>query len=565
MKNFVLEKVFLLSQKERKAKEIEFHPKKNLIVGVNHTGKSTLIKSIFKTLGATPVGKLKNWDETAITAVQFNAQGKTYTAVLNMGHRGLFDEDNELLAVTGNHADWSKIFAEITGFNLLVVDKDRKTVTADPACFFLPFYIDQDGSWQSKWDTFPSSKRFSSPLSAILEYFIGIKPFEWYQYDSMKRQAQQVLNELNQEKSFLDRAKSRLEKNLPMSGPKIHSDNFEIEIKKLSREVSELNSRQETLRMSLVREKELIESINMQIALSNDALAVYKKDSSYLQLDREKLICPVCEAEHDENFLDILNYAEDARVLQSLALELRKDLLEVTSKYQHTQSELQSLNAHYKNISELLEVKRGDMKFEEVVNCMSAEHAFNAFLKEADALEEQISSKLTDINDFNEKLTALTDKKRSKEILDYYRTSYASALIGLNIQSVEPSKQKLTSRPSLSGSGGPRQILAYYSALWCAAIKHGDFLIPLVIDSPNQQGQDHINLPKVLEFVSKKLPERTQIIIGSEVDTSFPFDKKIELSNQYKLLDESEFEHIENYFTNLTDAMISGLQSLDVT
>src|SRR5690606_21765090 len=131
----------------------------------------------------------------------------------------------------------------------------------------------------------------------------------------------------------------------------------------------------------------------MQIALSNDALAVYKKDSSYLQLDREKLICPVCEAEHDENFLDILSYAEDARILQSLALELRKDLLEVTSKYQHTHSELQSLNAHYKNISELLQVKRGDMKFEEVVNCMSAEHAFNAFLKEADDLEEQINSK----------------------------------------------------------------------------------------------------------------------------------------------------------------------------
>lgn len=53
MKNLVLKKLLLLSKKEGKAREIPFHIETTVITGVNDTGKSSLIKSIFHSLGAS--------------------------------------------------------------------------------------------------------------------------------------------------------------------------------------------------------------------------------------------------------------------------------------------------------------------------------------------------------------------------------------------------------------------------------------------------------------------------------------------------------------------------------
>ena len=96
---------------------------------------------------------------------------------------------------------------------------------------------------------------------------------------------------------------------------------------------------------------------------------------------------------------------------------------------------------------------------------------------------------------------------------------------------------RLTSRPDLSGSGGPRSILAYYSALWRTCHDNaGAYNMPIVIDSPNQQGQDHINLPTVLKFIAKDLPEDAQLIVGLEAPADFEFDKEIRFDTQYSLL-----------------------------
>jgi hypothetical protein len=69
----------------------------------------------------------------------------------------------------------------ITGFNLVLMSKDGQSVLADPKCFFLPFYINQDGSWQAGWGTFLGLQQFRSPVTPILEYFSGIKPPEYYE------------------------------------------------------------------------------------------------------------------------------------------------------------------------------------------------------------------------------------------------------------------------------------------------------------------------------------------------------------------------------------------------
>lgn len=557
MRSFLFEDIWMLSRRDRRARRVVFHSGKNLILGRNHTGKSSLIKILFTTLGARPEGELRQWDENTISRVGFSVDGRRFSVLHQTGTRALFDSEGRILASTGDHGEWSSSFADATGFNLQLTDKQSRTVPADPKCFFLPFYINQDGSWQADWNTFTGLAQFKAPVGSILEYFSGIKPPEYYEAKSKRDSEQQILVNLKKERGFLEKARERVGKSFSMTGPKVDPENFKIDIEQLTAEVNEINKRQEILRDQAVKERELLASIYLQTNLANEALCIYESDSQFLRSEpREALVCPLCNAEHSESFLDFLTYADDARSLHDITVHLRKDARKIEDKISKTNSEIAALEQNYRKVATLLSNRSGDMQFSQVVESMGAEKAFRAFEDERVILEAEMADHLLEYERMTETMSKLTDRNRSQEILKIFREAYSAALVELSLPMTDTGKAKLTSRPKLSGSGGPRSVLAYYAAIWAACFgEKGSFRIPLVVDSPNQQGQDHINLPKVISFLSGKLPQGVQLILGSEIDTNLPFDRRIELTEQYKLLSESDFDEAEAALGPLVSAM----------
>jgi predicted nucleic acid-binding Zn-ribbon protein len=561
MRKLLFESIWILSRKSRAARAIQFHPQKNLLLGRNHTGKSSLIKTLFVTLGATPSGHLEKWDYGVTSLIKLSTDGNVFHVLHQNGHRALLRENFDLVSVASTHLEWAEIFASAVGFNLVILDKNSESILADPRCFFLPFYINQDGSWQAKWDTFRGLEQYSKPVSAILEYFTGLKPPEYYKLSAERARILRRLDELQKEQRFLKKAWDRLSKKMSMAGPKLDSENFEKEIALLTEEVSELNKQQEILRDSAVREQEVLANTQLQIRLANDVLKTYDNDSGYLRSHpRETLVCPTCGAEHLEPFIDILTYAEDARVLRDLVTKLRTDSTKAARRIEQTRAKLKELEKNYGRVCELLETRRGALKLREVLDSIGAEQAFSAFEAEYGALKQQIEDLLGKSYELDSRLKALTDRSISKDILKSFRSWYSSALVSLNLPPVDMSRIKLTSRPQLSGSGGPRQMLAYYSALWNAALgKYGSFSVPLVIDAPNQQGQDDINLPAILSFIGTKLPGKAQVIIGSEIQTNHQFDQVISLEEPYAFLQGSAFDEVSGKLESLERRMFDEL------
>lgn len=561
MKNFLFESIWMLSRRDRRARRVEFHKNKNLIWGRNHTGKSSLIKTMFLTLGAKPQGTLTQWDEHTVSLVGFRVDGRSFQALHSSGIRGLF-ENGELIVATSDHTEWSTAFASVTGFNLVLLDKKGQSVPADPKCFFMPFYINQDGSWQSGWNTFIGIQQFSKPMGSILDYFSGIKPPEYYEAKAKRDAELRLLDDLKKERGFLDLARTRFGKKLSFSGPKINPLNFKREIEQLTLEMTALNKEQEKLRSQSVYERDLLSSINLQINLANETIRAYEGDALYLRNEpREALVCPVCNAEHSESFMDLLTFADDARSLREITTRLEKDGREVATKLEQTVAQIEALEDQYRRISHLLDTRRGDLQFRQVVESLGAEQALQAFTEERSSLDAAITMGSETVEELSTSMDKLTDKKRSAAILKQYRQAYSTALFDLNLPDSGKARLNLTSRPSDSGSGGPRSILAYYAALWSVCCgKTGSFMVPLVIDSPNQQGQDDINLPKVIKFIAEKLPTSAQLILGSEIDTEQPFDKKIVLDSPYKLLEEEFFEQADAELGRLETLMYLGLK-----
>lgn len=564
MHRFRFENIWLLSRREKKARHVEFHPNKNLLVGRNHTGKTTLIRSLFETLGAMPHGELESWDDNAASLVEFSVDHKRYFALRQEGRRALFDVKFNLLISTSKFAEWSKWFCEVTDFNLVFSDKNQsEVVPADPACFFLPFYVNQDGSWQSDWNTFDGTKRFRAPYGPILEYFTGVCPPEYYTARAQKSQDSKVLEEHRREYRLLERTIERFSKTIPLSGAKIDAANFTAEIEQLTKEVNELNTRQESLRNVAVREQELLSSLDHQIRLADDALAAYDSDAKYLRTEgTAPLICPTCHAEHEKPFLDLLEFAEDARVLRELAARLREDAGEVRKRTRRALSDLSTLNENYLRISRLLDTRRGEMKFQDVVGSIGAESAFAAFEAERRQIQAAIDAALLTVDKLEEKMKELRSPKRTKGILTEFRDYYAAGRVALKLRSIDTSKMKLVSRPTLSGSGGPRSILAYYAAIWRTVQGDtGTYDIPVVIDSPNQQAQDDINLPAVLQFIAKDLPAGMQLIVGLETPAGYSFDKEVRLTEKFSMLTQEDWEPVQALMEPLLEQMYATVLS----
>ncbi|MEE3507586.1 hypothetical protein QN399_15160 [Pseudomonas sp. 10C3] len=543
---------------------MSFHPQKNLLRGRNHTGKTSLIRSIFETLGAKPQGKLESWDENTASLLEFSVGGCHFFALHQNGRRALFNANQEMIIATSKFGEWSQAFCNVTDFNLVFTDKKESAIQpADPACFFLPFYVNQDGSWQSEWNTFSGLKRFNSPWSAILEYFTGVCPPEYYRARAERVQESKALEEHRREYKLLERTIERFSRTLPLSGPKLNPENFANEIALLTQGVTELNQQQELLRSAAVREQDLLSSLEQQIRLADDALAAYGHDAKYLRTgDSEPLICPTCNAEHTKSFLDLLHFAEDARVLRELAGRLRDDATEVRHRCGKALARLSTLNENYQRISSVLDTRKGELKFQDVVESMGAESAFAAFEVERKLLQEAIDKALGVVNALDEKMKRLRAPKRTRAILEDFRSYYVSGRVALKLHPVDASKMKLTGRPDLSGSGGPRSILAYYAALWrtCQGVT-GTFDVPVVIDSPNQQAQDDVNLPAVLQFIAKELPDDMQLIVGLETETDFPFDKEIHLDVPYSMLLEDHWAEAECIIEPLLEKMYATMKS----
>lgn len=557
MINFKFNNIWLLSDQQKSARHVRFSPKKNLIVGMNHTGKSSLVKSMFVALGARPTGDLDRWSDDTAVLVEFSVDSKSYYVLNQRSRRSLFDGEGVLVKSADTLTAWGQIFAELVGFNLVLTDKSLTPVNADARSFFLPFYINQDGSWLSNWSTFANFQQYKNPVPSVLEYFTGVKPPEFYSLTADKNILQAKVHEARGEERVVKNIRTRVGKSIPLNGPKTVPEVFAQDVERLTEEMTLLNAQQESMRNKLVQQKETLESLALQIKMANHALAHHDRDAEYLRSETsDKLTCPTCHAEHDKAFLDILRYTEDARVLKSLVQQLEEDSVSVATLYRNSVAELRELDDSYDRISEILDVKRGTLHLNDVIQGMGAEAAFSAFEDELAELKAKIDGLLTEIAAIDADLADKTSKKRAAEILGLFRSSYIDALDALNMPSVETKGLRLTGRPNISGSGGPRSILAYYAALWQTSRgPHGSFRVPVVIDSPQQQGQDATNLPIMIKYIAEELPSEIQVILAVETPTTFEFDHKIELSEPYHLLKTGDFSAVREFMNPFFDAL----------
>lgn len=557
MSNLLFKRIRICSESEQGAVEYDFHPRKTLLWGDNGGGKSAVIKSLFRAFDAEPHGEIDFWDYSAIVAVDFSISGRVLTVVRREDLRALF-EGHTLLGVATSSLQWNKVFAGAVGFGLHLVDRAGRFRQAAPSNYFLPFFINQDGSFESGWSTFDGLSQFQYSAQHTIEYFTGVRPALYFKLKAQEQGVKAKEAELRVDLSTLQRTRARVKRNFKTIPVKLSEKEFHVEIRELSVKLAHLGTNQDGLRKKILDDQELLASLEEQIRLSEAALKEHKADFKVAASAGElggKFVCPTCQAEHHESFHSYLSLAEDARELNLLKERLEGLVKSTKVRLEQRRQKMALLKQDYVGIQGILNAKRGKFTFNDFLKSRSSAAADEQLSAEEVVVCKEIDVQSKLLDDIKLELRTVAKMHDSEAPANEFREHFAKSYVQLNVPAVKGlEKWPVHRRQSKSGSRHARSIIAYYAALWRTIEKDGVFPVPLVIDSPNQGAQDKKNLQKLLTEIAANAPNQAQVILAHEENNqefganrvhAFSPDTRILTADGFELLAPEMFFYVE--------------------
>ena len=533
MKRLVFEEIQILSYKERKAIKIQFNPKKTIIKGANQVGKSSLIKSIYYTLGATPAVLNPNWLlAEPITYLKFNVDNIKFSVLrYDKTKYAAVNENGEV--TPHNFKTLTRFLNQIFDFNLIITNRNGKAENPPTTYLFLPFYIDQDKNWNDSWNSFYGLQQFSKWKKTLLDYHSGIKGNKYYTTKTELDSAKIELDETKIEIETLYKILRGIREKLNNEELNITVDDFSNEISELLAECEILKSEQNKLKQRLTdlyNHKSIIDS---RISIIEKAINETKADYKYaLNYSNETIDCPMCGAHYENNFNERFSIAEDEEKLEELLIELKIELIKLNEDIAKFDKSFIEKKIDFEKIQQLLNSKKEEIKLADIIESEGKKKVNEIFKNEQNVIYQKIGAAKTKSDLLEKQLQEINKggENRKRAIMNLYKSKLISFLKELNID-VDKAPRNLFKRMDAKineqGSNLPRTLLAYYFSFFHVMNRYStSTFCPIIIDSPNQQEQDEENRKAIMNFIHNNQPEDSQIILGlvNDIDISL-FEK----------------------------------------
>lgn len=563
MKKLLFKKMTLLSNKEKKGRIIQFHKKATVLKGENDVGKSSIIKTLFKTFGTEPYKETDRWKDAGVQSlVDFSVDDIGYSLLRSRSSFGLFDHDDALIDTFSNVTnELSPALAELFDFHLALTTKQNSTNSqATPAFLFLPFYADQDNSWVKTFDSFQRLTQFSNYRRDVIWFHTGIRPNEFYRAKTEKFKAEELQEKEKTERDVLLVALQKVEELFEENQLELRVEDFEKEIERLLEQSGILVEREASLKEKIVATRNMQLAIDSQLAIVIKAAAELDEDFAFASKELDDIVeCPTCGAHYENSIAERFAIAADEDRCRELIEELQEEKRKLELEYRQSVEKASEVETEISQIDKLLLVRRGEVNFQQVLQSEGRREVRDAINVDLTKMNTRIGQLDQLISLAEKQMKMATDRKRSREIKEFYAERISEFLDDLAVETTSAERyKKIDCKINESGSDGPRGILAYLFAILHTIHEHtSSVFCPIVLDSPNQQDQDESNLPRILKFIRSKQPEPSQLILAVVDDLDVDFGGAvIEFDEKYGVLKENQFGKSADRIRPMIDQMI---------
>lgn len=546
MRDLRFHEIVMASQVERAARIVAFNENATIIRGPNDTGKSSIVKAIYGTLGAEAHNVHPRWKAAKVTtSLRFSLDGISYR-MLRIGSRFvLFDSaDHKTAAFTSVTKQLAPYLADLFVFHLLLLS-DGIDTQATPAFLFLPFYVDQDGGWNKTLSSFRSLQQFSGWRTDLVSFHTGVRPSEYYQAKARASECRRQISELLVEHQSVTKLAHDLRKRLRSSDFDVDIEVFRKEIEQLLVRVKELRAQQAVLRRRMTEIFNRRSSIKRQIQIVERAAEELHKDREFAaeQLG-DTITCPICHAEYENGFSERFDIAMDEDRCQQLLVELRRESDDVDRQWQDARHGNVEASAAVHEVEKLLSRRRRKIELRDLLRREGQKDVTAMLEKRLRSIDRKIGREERLLRNAEDEMKTFRDHTKAKAAKETYVRFMEQLLEQLEVKNIKSSAyNRMDAQVSESGSDLPRAILAYVLALSKTIKEFGNSTFcPLVIDSPRQQDQDVENWRGMLHCIRDQRPEGQLVLaLVDDLDVDFGGDV-IELREKQYVLERRAYD-----------------------
>lgn len=558
MKEVYFKSLMIADLQNHTARVQSFEKGLNVVTSAdNHVGKSSLLKSLYYTLGAE-VDYDSVWDK----------QSKLYIATLGVGEkeyrvarflkRFAVFEGEKLLRITDSVTkELAPLLGEIFNFSVYLPRKDTGKVEMAPPVFtFMPYYIDQDKGWSGLYNSFAAIEQYkSADRIKSLYYHLNIYTKGTVELMAERDCLKEHLETLEIESDRLNTILTALREetdNLPpadtVSELEAHLEAAKKRIEQLVRQIGATRNEIQGLETALRQHQYNLRVITEYVSIKD---MVSEEDT------HKRHVCPNCGYVFDEEIFNLVRVNYGIMNEDYMCQQIQLLIDSVSDKLGLAKERYVSLSRQMQEEESAFQVEQDE--FDIYIRQRGLTASVRRFQKQLDEVVVETREINQHIKEISKELRNLPNREEVEE-------KYIEC-VRLNIMTLDawdPAYDgtiRLLKPIKAQGTLENKIILAQFVALFQTMeyFKTGATRFSFVVDSPRAKEASIASSKDILKMIAqmKMLPQ----IILATIDYS-EYESEIEapanvivLTEKRKLLNSNDFAKNQEYIISMTELL----------
>ena len=429
------------------------------------------------------------------------------------------DNNHTCIIDTSHFHDYSNALMNILQVSMPCIDLYGNEFNITPPLLFRFQYIDQDEGWSDIGTAFSNMGYIKKWKENTNKYVCGYHTDHYYSLvrDSVRKQSEieDARIEHAHNEAFVNRIGSIIGSQQAQSPMEIQKALEEILLKteQLRNELFDIES-------EIAGVENTLFIIQQQLKAAKQNQTDVRKDATFAMTQADVIVCPVCGAHYDNGIEQQLHIATEHATAENLVnfleeekTQLKKHLALLKSKQQHIISSIAVNDAQIQTYKQQLSYRTyflDEGKRDVYISCQ----------KELQALQAEIETMIGQKGVIDANIHEMKSPKRAKEIRQSIISYCGQVADQINLSRTFIKLKDFVQVIDKSGSDTPRLVYMYHVAMYLFNLDRikSPFNF-LVIDTPNQQGQDEENLNRIFKSLELLTSTNGQVIIGTERDT----------------------------------------------
>ena len=548
----ILKNILIVDHLNGEAGKYHFEDGANLLISkTNSQGKSSLVKSVYYGLGFKINSFPKNWNPSQMAIKLELLNEETGEDIIIVRVKNLFYVTGEVNALTlTEYTHWLSTQLNID-MKLTFKSSDMISSVMHPSAIILPFYVDQDDSWNGRlYSSTDEIGMYKQTPERIIDYVLGIS-------DDKDQELKAKLSDLAAKYGAIESKRDSINEVYMNYVNEIEPDEksditeiFDIEVKN-RKSVDRLMALMDAANKKYLEYKATRIKLQREIDLKQKAIQEYQ---SVLKMHEEdynfiKTVCKHCKSELTPKQVETrMNISSNIYELKFLIGTLEQEVLGKQSSVMSLDSDENNAHQEYLELSNEVQSNSEIKSVAELVDSAAKKKSQEEFASILQKLERDMSDAQVVIKEAKKEQKEY--QKLSLGLLDQvakkyeeYVTNISMIMSGSNVSNID---FKNFTRPKSSGVDVNQIYLGQYLAYMRLVSEFGRYQLPMCIDSFIKNETDDPNTGKMFKATEAYLldtkGQSILTVIESNVERFMSSDKnynKVVLGD--KLLSTEEF------------------------